>query len=35
MEIPFTYGTTILETPKTVKSNFGIFKECRGAGRKM
>jgi len=35
-----TYKTTILETPKTVKGNFGISEECRvqeekcrGAGR--
>jgi len=24
-EISFAYGTTIPKTPKTVKSNFGIF----------
>jgi len=34
-EIPFAYGTTISETPNIVKDNFGIFEECRGAGRKM
>ena len=35
LKISFTYGITILETPKTVKGNFSIFEECRGAGRKM
>ena len=30
LKILFVYGTTILKTPKTVKGNFGIFKECRG-----
>jgi len=34
-KISFAYRTTILETPKTVKSNFDIFEECRGAGRKF
>ena len=33
MEIPFAYEITILET-LTGKRNFGIFEECRGAGRK-
>jgi len=35
MKIPFAYGTTILETPKTIKGNFSIFEKCRGAGRKI
>jgi len=41
-EISFTYGIIILETLKTVKGNFGIFKnvwvqeeKCRGAGRNI
>ena len=28
-------GTTILETPKTIKGNFSFFEKCRGAGRKV
>jgi len=35
LETSFAYGITILETPKTLKANFGIFEECRGAGRKV
>jgi len=35
MEISFAYGTTIPEIPKTVKGNFSIFEECRGAERKV
>jgi len=34
-EIPFAYGITISKTPKIVNGNFGIFEECRGAGRKI
>jgi len=34
LKISFTYETTIPETPKTVKDNFDIFKECRGTERK-
>jgi len=40
IKILFAYGTTILETPKTVKGNFDILKnvgvqeeKCRGARR--
>jgi len=35
LKISFSYGTTILETPKTVKSKIGIFEECKGTGRKV
>ena len=34
-KISFVYGTTIPETLKTVKGNFGIFQECRGEERKV
>jgi len=30
-KISLAYGTTILETPKTVKGSFCIFEDCRGA----
>jgi len=34
-EISFAYRTTISEIPKTIKDNFNIFEECKGAGRKI